>query len=73
MSKKSFNILMMDEIFTGLDEHGKNQTMKLLKDLETRFDTIFVIDHTEAFKSMFTNTIMIKKKGGLSEVAEAIV
>lgn len=69
MSKKSFNILMLDEIFNGLDENGKNQTMKLLKNLEEKFDTIFVIDHTEAFKSMFTNTISISKIDGVSVLA----
>jgi DNA repair exonuclease SbcCD ATPase subunit len=73
MSKKTFNILMMDEIFTGLDEHGKNQTMKLLKELEHRFDTIFVIDHTEAFKSMFTNTITVSKRSGVSQVEKVNV
>ena len=65
---KSVSILMLDEIFTGLDSAGKSQTMKLLKELEPRFETIFVIDHTEEFKSLFTNDIMIRKKGGTSTI-----
>jgi len=64
----SFSILMLDEILTGLDSSGKTQTMRLLKELEERFDTIFVIDHTEEFKSLFTNNITITKKGGFSNI-----
>jgi len=64
----SFSILMLDEILTGLDSSGKAQTMRLLKELEAKFDTIFVIDHTEEFKSLFTNNITITKKGGFSNI-----
>jgi DNA repair exonuclease SbcCD ATPase subunit len=68
MSRTSFNVLMLDEILNGLDDHGKNQTMKLLKELETKYDTIFVIDHTEGFKTMFTNTVTVVKKDSVSAV-----
>lgn len=70
MSQSNFNILMIDEAFNGLNEEGKNQTMKLLKELELKFDTIFVIDHTEAFKSMFTNRILVEKVGGYSRLVQ---
>lgn len=70
---KSFSILMLDEIFTGLDSAGKSQTMRLLKELEPRFETIFVIDHTEEFKSLFTNNIMVTKKGGISSITKESV
>ena len=65
---KSFSLLMLDEIFTGLDNAGKTQTMKLLKELETRFETILVIDHTDEFKSLFSNVITVNKKGGVSRI-----
>lgn len=65
-SQSNLNILMIDEAFNGLNEEGKNQTMKLLKELEERFDTIFVIDHTETFKSQFTNRITVEKREGYS-------
>ena len=64
----SFSLMMLDEIFTGLDNQGKVQTMKLLKELEPRFETILVIDHTEEFKSLFTNVITVRKKGGISTI-----
>lgn len=73
MSSKTFNLLMLDEIFTGLDEDGKTQTLKLLKDLEGRFDSIFVIDHTEGFKSAFSNVLTINKVDGLSCVSGSVV
>jgi DNA repair exonuclease SbcCD ATPase subunit len=65
---KSFNMIFLDEIFNGLDESGKAQSMKLLKDLERKYESIFVIDHAEGFKSLFTNSIMIKKKNKLSAI-----
>lgn len=70
MSQSNFNVLMIDEAFNGLNEEGKNQTMKLLKELELKFDSIFVIDHTEAFKSMFTNRILVEKVQGFSRFAQ---
>ena len=67
-SGKSFKLLMLDEVFNGLDENGKEQTMNLLKTLEERFDTIFVIDHSTEFKSLFSNNILIKKEKSISQV-----
>lgn len=67
-SGKSFNMIFLDEILNGLDESGKSQSMKLLKDLETKYETIFVIDHAEGFKNLFSNSIMITKKDKVSTV-----
>ena len=68
--RKSFNFLMLDEILTGLDDAGKKQTMILLKELELKFDTIFVIDHAEEFKSYFTNKILIVKRNDVSTIEQ---
>lgn len=67
-SGKSFNILMLDECFNGLDEVGKAQTMRLLKELEKKFETIFVIDHATEFKSLFSNSVYVLKKNDQSVV-----
>ena len=65
---KTFSLMMLDEILNGLDDEGKKQTMKLLKELEVKYDTILVIDHTEDFKSLFNNVITVKKRGGISRL-----
>jgi DNA repair exonuclease SbcCD ATPase subunit len=67
-SGKSFNMVFLDEIFNGLDEVGKSQSMRLLKDLERKYESIFVIDHAEGFKNLFTNSIVIKKKDKVSSI-----
>jgi len=68
-SGKSFRILMLDEVFDGLDEVGKSSAMMLLKSLELNYDTIFVIDHATEFKSLFNNSILIEKKSNISKLA----
>jgi DNA repair exonuclease SbcCD ATPase subunit len=63
---KNFGMIFLDEILNGLDEVGKAQSMKLLKELEERFSSVFVIDHSNEFKAMFSNSIMINKKDKVS-------
>lgn len=67
-SGKSFNMIFLDEILNGLDEVGKQQSMKLLKELERKYETIFIIDHAEGFKQLFSNSITVKKKNKMSSV-----
>jgi len=64
----NFGFLMFDEILNGLDEVGKNQVMRVFKELESKYESVFVIDHTTEFKSLFTNNIMIRKSNGVSSV-----
>lgn len=68
-SGKSFRILMLDEVFNGLDEVGKSSVMMLFKGLEVNYDTIFVIDHATEFKNLFNNAILIEKKNDISKLA----
>ena len=68
LSGKSFNILMLDEVLNGLDEQGKHQTMELLNDLQKKFTSIFVIDHATEFKSLFSQTINIRKNQNISRL-----
>jgi DNA repair exonuclease SbcCD ATPase subunit len=67
-SGKSFNMIFLDEILNGLDASGKAQSMKLLKELERKYESIFVIDHAEEFKQLFSNSIMIHKKNKISSI-----
>ena len=65
---KESNIIMFDEVLNGLDDVGKSQVMRVFKQLEAEYETVFVIDHTSEFKSLFTNNIMIKKSNDISMV-----
>ena len=62
------NLNVFDEIFDGLDEDGIMQVMKLLKERNKNIGTILVISHNQALRDMFTNSITIKKKDGISYV-----
>lgn len=64
------NLNVFDEIFDGLDEDGVLQVMKLLKERNKNIETILVISHNQALRDMFSNTITIKKKDGISYVDE---
>ncbi len=66
--KKKSNIIMFDEVLNGLDDVGKSQVMRVFKQLEAEYETVFVIDHTSEFKSLFTNNIMVKKSNDISKV-----
>lgn len=65
---KNFGVIFLDEILNGLDETGKTQTMRLLKELELQYESVFIIDHSTEFKALFTNSIMIKKKDKISYI-----
>lgn len=68
-TNKNLGFLMMDEVLNGLDDVGKNQVMKILKALEAKYPTIFVIDHATEFKAMFNNSILVTKSGGVSRIS----
>lgn len=66
----NIGFIMFDEVLNGLDEVGKSQVMRVFKELESEYESVFVIDHTTEFKSLFTNNIMIRKSNGVSEIVE---
>lgn len=66
----NFGFLMFDEVLNGLDDVGKNQVMRVFKDLESQYESVFVIDHTSEFKSLFTNNIMVRKSNGVSSIVQ---
>ena len=64
----NLGILMIDEVINGLDAAGKSQMMGILKELEAKYGTVFVIDHATEFQSLFTNTIQVSKNNGVSHI-----
>lgn len=66
----SFNCLFLDEAFDGLDEPLKIKAYNLLNNLTTEHESIFVVEHSEAFKSMFSKKFTVKLVNGNSLIEE---
>jgi len=63
-----FNFLVMDEQDIYLDDSGRKRYMELLREL-SKTKSVYVIAHDAKLKAAFTETIMIKKVGGFSEIS----
>jgi len=65
---EKFNIIVFDEQDFYMDDSGRLAFLKLLKEI-AKTKRVFVVAHDAAFKSMFDETIMIVKDGGISRVS----
>lgn len=66
--QKKISIMLFDEAFDGLDFEGKRLCMELLSELIDSKDSIFVIDHSSEFQTMFDRTVKIEKRDGMSRI-----
>lgn len=66
----SFNTVFLDEVLSGLDENMKLKSFNLLKSLEQYYDNIYVVEHSEQLKTMFTNRIDVILENGESKIEE---
>lgn len=64
-----FETLFMDEALNGLDDELKIKAFGLLEYLSTKHSSVLVIDHSEAFKSMFSNHFQVKLEGNSSTIS----
>jgi DNA repair exonuclease SbcCD ATPase subunit len=69
-SNSKFNILLYDEIFDGLDAIGCENVITLLKEIEKRVETIYVITHNEILKAFFDKELIVRKEGGRTTVTK---
>lgn len=65
-SGKRFNILLLDEVFEGVDAEGLYYVIKVLEDLARRKSSVFVITHRDELKSYFNDEIVLQRKDGMS-------
>lgn len=63
-----FNMIMLDEPLNGLDEGLKQKAFGLLQQLETEYETVLVIEHSEALKQCFNNVYTVEKNNGKSRI-----
>jgi DNA repair exonuclease SbcCD ATPase subunit len=68
--ESNFNFLIFDEQSNYLDDQGRRQFFSLIKQLG-RDKAVYVIDHDASLKGMFDNTMLIRKKNGISRIANA--
>lgn len=66
-----FSAIMLDEPTDGCDEDFKLKSYGLLEQLAAEYESVFVIDHNEAFKSMFTKRYDVTLVDGKSQIEEA--
>ena len=69
-SGKRFNLLLLDEVFEGVDEDGLYYVIKVLEDIARRKSSVFVITHRDELKSYFADEVLIKREAGLSYVGD---
>lgn len=67
----SFNCLFLDEAFDGLDENLKIKAHSLLSTIAIDHESVFVVEHSEALKSMFSKKYTVQLINGKSQIEEA--
>ncbi len=58
----------LDEPFEHIDEAGNEAVIQLLNDQKSRFKTVFVVTHNQAFKKLFNQRITVVKENGVSRL-----
>ncbi len=66
ISSGLLGILILDEIFSSLDDSGEETVYDLLEELTQSINSIYVITHTDELKSFFNNSITVKKRNRCS-------
>ena len=62
VSSGLLGMLILDEVFSFLDDTGEENVFYLLKEISNEVKSIFVITHTDELKSYFDNSITVVKK-----------
>ena len=71
ISNGLLGMLILDEVFSFLDDTGEENIFYLLKDIVKEIKSIFIITHTDELKSYFDNTIVVVKKDRNSYVEKS--
>ncbi len=64
-----FNTIFFDEALDGMSDTVKSQAFVLLEKLSLEYENVFVVDHSEAFKCLFTNRIDVQLVEGHSTIS----
>lgn len=64
----SFNCAFFDEALDGMDDNFKVKAFGLLQTVALEYTSVFVVEHNEALKSMFTNKYTVELVNGSSVI-----
>jgi DNA repair exonuclease SbcCD ATPase subunit len=67
----NFEQIFLDEALDGLDESLKIRAYRLLEDLAVRYNSVFVVEHSAALKTLFNNSYEVALVNGNSEICQA--
>lgn len=67
----NFSAIFLDEIADGCDDNIRLKAFNLLEKISLEYDSVFVIEHSEAIKSMFNNRYEVRLVNGNSEIGQA--
>ena len=60
------DLMLLDEVFDGLDPEGVDRVGILLQKLRSERSTIMVVSHAQNMQEWFERALMVKKFGGIS-------
>lgn len=63
-----FDQIFLDEVLTGLDDTMKAKAFSLLESLSLKHSDVFVVEHSEGMKQLFSSTISISLENGVSRL-----
>lgn len=66
-----FNQIFFDEALSGLDDSMKAKAFKMLESLQEKYESIFLIDHSEGLKTLFLNVYSVSLVNGHSQICQA--
>jgi len=66
----NFGQIFFDEALDGMDDNVKIKSFSLFTSLSTQYESVFVVDHSEAIKSMFTKEHSVRLVDGHSQIEE---
>lgn len=64
-----FNCIFFDEALDGMDDNFKTKTFRLLEGLSLEYESVFVVEHSENLKSMFSNKFTVELINGNSTIS----
>jgi len=64
------DLLLLDEVFDGLDAEGRTRVAKLLHNLRSVRRTIFVVSHDIGVRELFERSVVAVKHGGVSMLVD---
>lgn len=69
-AKKSYDLLILDELFKHLDRSGREAVVDMLRYLQREKNSLIVIDHNAEFQGAFENRVVVRINNRQSTIVE---